>query len=144
MKVLLLVTLVASGICLTPSTRAEGGLKLSTDEARKSLHSVITQQMEAFRAGNYEAAYTYADETIKSAYSLEMFERMVQSGYAAIAHSVSATCGLTLDNGSDAVVSVRVQGSDEKTTEYQYRLHWNGKAWKISGVVASQSPALEV
>ena len=97
-----------------PTARADGDLKLSGAETRNTLHSIITQQLEAFRAGNYGVAYTYADEELKAVCSLQMFERMVQNGYPEIAHSVAANCGLTFDNGENAVVAVRVRGSDDK------------------------------
>jgi len=127
-----------------PTARADGDLKLSGAETRNALHSIITQQLEAFRAGNYGVAYTYADEELKAVCSLQMFERMVQNGYPEIAHSVAANCGLTFDNGENAVVAVRVRGSDDKWADYQYMLHWNGATWRISGVVLSQKPVLEV
>jgi hypothetical protein len=128
--------------------RADGAsrrdLKLSGAETRNALHSVITQQLDAFRAGNYGAAYTYADDELKAVCSLQMFQRMVQIGYPEIAHSVSANCGLTCDNGETAVVSVRVRGTDDKWVDYNYMLHWNGAIWRITGVAASEKPVLEV
>ena len=136
--------LIAWIACLSPSARADGDLKLSAVETRNTLHAIIHQQMEAFRSGNYRTAYTYADDAIKAVYSLQMFERMVQTGYPDIPHSVSANCGLTFDNGDDAVVSVRVRDANDKSADYEYLLHWNGTSWRISGVVISKKPALEV
>jgi hypothetical protein len=139
------VWLLIAWIAFTaPLARADGDLKLSGAETRNALHSIITQQLEAFRAGNYGAAYTYADDELKAVCSLQMFERMVQKGYPEIAHSVAANCGLTVDNGEDAVVSVRVRGSDDKWADYQYMLHWRGAKWRISGVVVCEKPVLEV
>jgi len=128
---------------VAPLAQADGDLKPSGAETRNTLHTVINQQMEAFRAGNYRTAYTFADDAIKAEYSLEMFEHMVQLGYPDIAHSTSAICGLCFDNGEDAVVSVRVHGADGKSGDYQYMLHWNGKTWRISGVAVSRVPAVE-
>ena len=136
--------LIAWIACTAPLARADGDLKLSGAETRNALHSIITQQLEAFRAGNYSAAYKYADDELKAVCSLQMFERMVQKGYPEIAHSVAVNCGLTLDNGETAVVAVRVRGLDDKWADYQYMLHWNGATWRIKGVVISQKPVLEV
>jgi len=136
--------LIAWIACAAPMARADGDLKLSGAETKNALHSIITQQLEAFRAGNYGAAYTYADDELKAVCPLKMFELMVQKGYPEIAHSVAANCGLTFDNGENAVVAVRVRGSDEKWADYQYMLHWNGATWRISGVVISEKPVLEV
>ena len=136
--------LIAWIACTAPLARADGDLKLSGAETRNALHSIITQQLDAFRAGNYTAAYKYADDELKAVCSLQMFERMVQKGYPEIAHSVAANCGLTFDNGEDAVVSVRVRGANDKWVDYQYLLHWRDAKWRISGVVVSQEPVLEV
>jgi hypothetical protein len=124
-------------------SRGADGLKPSAIETKDVLHTVITGQLAAFRAGDYAAAYMFADREIKSQLPLERFEQMVKLSYPAIAHSVLATFGLTFDNGAEAAVNVRVSGADESVT-YQYLLRRDGNTWRITGVVQLKDQTTEV
>jgi hypothetical protein len=123
---------------------AGDGLKPSEVKTKENLHAVISNQLAAFREDNYAAAYVFADPEFKMRMPLEHFERMVRVGYPIIAHSVSATFGLTLDNGDEAVVNVRVQGRDDETLSYQYMLRRDGETWRVSGVVLLKEQTTEV
>jgi hypothetical protein len=137
----LALVLLTIGSCLAWGAE---GMKPSEMKTREILHSVITDQLAAFRADNYAAAYVFADREIKQRMPLESFERMVKVGYPIIAHSVSAKFGLTFDNGDEAVVNVRVVGKDDETISYQYLLRRDGEAWRISGVVLLKEQTTEV
>ncbi len=120
------------------------GLKPSEMKTKDALHAVISGQLAAFRAGDYAAAYVFADKEIKSQFPLERFEQMVKTGYPVIAKSVSANFGLTFDNGDEAVVNVRVASADQKVIAYQYMLRRAGEAWRITGVVLLKDQTTEV
>src|SRR5882672_12837511 len=51
------------------------------------------QQLEAFRRGDFDTAYTFASAEIKEQFDRETFEQMVKGGYPEIARSTSATVG---------------------------------------------------
>jgi hypothetical protein len=120
------------------------GMKPSAMNTKEALHAVITGQLAAFRAGDYAAAYVFADPEIKAVMPVERFERMVKVGYPVIAHSVSAKFGLTFDNGDEAVVNVRVEGAHEEAITYQYMLRRDGEAWRITGVALLKDQTTEV
>lgn len=124
--------------------RGADGLKPSEMKTKETLHVVISGQLAAFRAGDYAAAYVFADAEIKRQFPLERFEQMVKTGYPTIAHSVSATFGLTFDNGDEAVVNVRVVGADGQPVAYQYLLRRAGEVWCITGVVPLENQTTEV
>lgn len=113
---------------------AEDGLKPSEMKTKDALHAVINGQLAAFRKDDYAGAYVFADSAIKNQFSLGTFERMVRTGFPAIAHSTSAKCGLSFDNGDEAVVNVRVFSADREPIDYQYSLRRDGEAWRITGV----------
>jgi hypothetical protein len=131
-------------ICWPLLASAGDGLKPSEMKTKDALHKVIANQLAAFRADNYEAAYAYADAAIKSQFPVEQFEQMVKRGYPEIAHSISATFGLTFDNGDEAVVNVRVIGADQQAVPYQYMLHRDGDSWRITGVALLKDQTTEV
>ncbi len=119
-------------------------MKASETKMKEAIQSVITQQLAAFRAGDFKAAYVFADQGLKDLYPLEMFEKMVKAGYPAIAQNVSGRCGLTFDNGDEAVVNVRVFGKGEESLDFQYMLRRDGEAWRITGVVLLKEQTTEV
>ena len=123
---------------------AGDGLKPSEDKTKEAMQKVISSQLEAFRADNYDAAYVFADLAIRRLYPVQMFERMVKRGYPMIAHSVSASFGLSLDNGDEATINVRITGPDHQAETYQYQLRLEGVNWKIMGVVPLKDHTTEV
>ncbi len=129
---------------LLPPALGEGGLVPSEIKMKAALQSVIAQQLEAIRAGDYAAAYVFADARIKSMYPVERFEQMVKSGFPIIAHSTSAKFGLTFDDGDNAVVNVRVFGAERQSLDYQYTLRRDGEAWRITGVSLLKDQTTEV
>jgi hypothetical protein len=119
-------------------------LKPSEMKTRDALHAVINAQLDAFRKDDYAGAYVFADGAIKNQFPLESFEHMVRTGYPAIAHSTSAKCGLSFDNGDEAVVNVRVFSANREPIDYQYTLHRDGQNWRITGVTLLKEHTTEV
>lgn len=125
-----LVVLLAA---MLPSPGQSADVAASAPEMKEILHSVIRQQLEAFRRNDYAAAYEFAAEGIRKQFPVDAFERMVRTGYPLIAQSTDVRFGLTLDNGDRAVVTVRVIAG-EKSTSYHYLLERSGSEWRIAGV----------
>ena len=119
-------------------------LKPSEMKTKDALHAVIDGQLAAFRKDDYAGAFVFADKVFKNQLSLEQFERMVKTGYPAIAHSTSARCGLSFDNGDEAVVNVRVFSEGRESVDYQYTLRRDGEAWHITGVTLLKDQTTEV
>jgi len=143
MKARRFLVIVLLAVCACMAWGADG-MKPSEMKTSENLHSVISGQLAAFRAGDYAAAYVFADRDIKAQFPLERFEQMVKTGYPIIAHSVSAKFGLTFDNGDEAVVNVRVTGPEDQAVTYQYLLRRNGDSWRITGVVLLKDQTTEV
>jgi hypothetical protein len=93
-------------------------------------------QLEAFRQGDFDRAYTYASVVIREQFGREAFERMVRLGYPQIA----APATVTLDgaerapNGS-VFLFLRVRGADGVAVEAVYEMVLEAGAWKVNGVV---------
>ncbi|BDA84541.1 DUF4864 domain-containing protein [Aureimonas sp. SA4125] len=68
-------------------------LPASADDAG-DIRAVITQQLQAFKTGDSDAAYSFAAPNIRRMFpSPEIFMSMVQSGYAPVFQSSNATFG---------------------------------------------------
>lgn len=128
-RALLPVLLAAFGSMATAAD-----LSPSAAPMKEKLHTIIRQQLDAFRKGDFAAAYKFAAKGIRDQFPVSEFETMVRKGYPIIATSTDAVFGITMDDGDRAVVSVRVIGKDKKSAAFQYLLERNGDEWCIAGV----------
>ncbi len=110
-------------------------LHLSAAVVQQELVRVINSQLSAFRKDDYAGAYTFADSALQAQVSPAVFEHMVKKGYPAIARSRSASFGVSLDNGDQAVVTVGILGPSGHLLQYHYLMHHEKDGWRISGVV---------
>jgi hypothetical protein len=110
-------------------------LRLSAQSVQQELVRVIDSQLSAFRKGDYAGAYAFADSALQAQVSPAVFEHVVKTGYPAIARSRSASFGVSLDNGTEAVVTVGVMSQSGHLLQYHYLMHHEPNGWRISGVV---------
>lgn len=110
-------------------------LRLSAGSVQQELARVIDSQLSAFRKGDYAGAYAFADSALQAQVSPAVFEHMVKTSYPAIARSRSASFGVSLDNGAEAIVTVGVMSQSGHLLQYHYLMHHEPGGWKISGVV---------
>ena len=143
---LLAALLLVAGLLLHPPVRlaAKEPPGNSTEAVKRDITAVVEDQLAAFRAGDWERAYSHAATPIREMFPLADFRRMVSTGYPLIAKSASADFGICLDNGSDAVVYVRVDDGAGRAGDYQYTLTKEKGAWRITGVSAASEKGSSV
>lgn len=107
----------------------------STAATRETLHAVIRSQLEAFRRGDFAAAYGFAAAGIRERFPIAAFTEMVKTSYPEIATNTAAVFGLAFDDGESAIVHVRVVAPGEVSRRFQYTLERADGAWRITGVV---------
>ena len=101
------------------------------------------KQLEAFRRGDFDTAYTFASAEIKEQFDRETFELMVKSGYPEIARSASASIvGSLLAPSGLVYLTLKIRGSNGKSIEALYELVLQDGQWKINGVTAKPDPGL--
>jgi hypothetical protein len=124
----LLLTLMA---VLAPSpVRAQ-----SDAAALAAVTAPVMSQLDAFRRGDFEAAYGYASEEIREQFDREAFERMVRSGYPEIARSASAQVAEARQVGDGHVhLLLRIQGANGRSIEAVYDMVREPAGWRINGV----------
>ena len=95
------------------------------------------KQLEAFRRGDFDAAYTFASAEIREQFDRETFELMVKGGYPEIARSASASIvGSVLAPNGLVYLTLKIRGSNGRSIEALYELVLQNGQWKINGVTA--------
>jgi hypothetical protein len=103
----------------------------------------IMKQLDAFRHGDYDAAYGYASADVKQVFDRPAFERMVKNGYPEIARSTFAVVAESeVAPDGHAYLRVKVRGANGNSIEAVYDMVWEGGRWRINGVVARPDPGL--
>lgn len=107
----------------------------------KSAAEPVVKQLEAFRRGDFDTAFTFASGMIKAQFDRQAFETMVRGGYPEIARSTFAAVTKTeLESPGLAYVTVKVRGVNGQAVEALYELIWE-EGWKINGVATRRDAA---
>lgn len=99
--------------------------------------SVITSQIEAFRAKDAPGAFQYAGSAFQRMFpSAEVFfDTIIRAGYAPIMDSRSHSFGRFLKVGDKAVLQeVKLVGNDQSLYEAFYQLTEEPNGWRVQGV----------
>ena len=118
---------------------AAAELEPSKPPVKAEITAVIEAQLAAFRAGDFDKAYTFAASPIREMFPLTEFQQMVKTGYPIIVTSVKAEFGICLDNGTEASVFVHVESKDGTSKDYQYGLVREPGGWRITGVTEPEA-----
>jgi len=95
----------------------------------------VMRQLEAFRRGDFEAAYGFASASIRELFDPAAFEQMVRGGYPEIARSVSATvAGAHVLSDTTVYLRVRIGGANGQMVEAVYEMVREAQGWRINGV----------
>jgi hypothetical protein len=111
--------------------------------APKEAAEPVMKQLEAFRRGDFDTAYTFASSDIKQQFDRSAFEQMVKNGYPEIARSTFANvAGSTMAPNGHAYLSIKIRGANGNSIEALYELVLENGQWKINGVSAKPDPGL--
>jgi hypothetical protein len=138
----LLVAVLLSGLALAPSVRADD--VGSAD--RSAIQSLITGQIQAFRADDSQGAWAYASPTIQGLFQTpDNFMAMVRNGYQPVYRPRSVTFGELMATPSGPVQKVYLTGPDGKgyVAVYDMQRQADG-TWKINGcqIVVDDAPSI--
>jgi len=120
-----------SALLVVPAARAE----LEPDVA--AARDAALAQLEAFRGGDFDRAYTYASREIRTQFDRVAFERMVRRGYPQIAAPASVTVdgAERITGGGGVFLFLRIRGADGSAVEAIYEMVSEPEGWKVNGVV---------
>ncbi|MBI3105597.1 MAG: DUF4864 domain-containing protein [Candidatus Rokubacteria bacterium] len=130
-----------AALALTAGLLGAGAVWAQAGRDTTAAAEPVMRQLEAFRSGDYDAAYAFASEEIRQMFDRAAFERMVKDGYPEIARSAWAVV-----SGSEAApdgrvyLVLRIRGVNGNGVAAVYEMVWDGSAWKINGVVTRPDP----
>ena len=110
---------------------------LAQDEAAlvRAATEPVMQQLEAFRRGDFDAAYGFASASIRELFDRGAFERMVRGGYPEIARSVSAAVAEAhVLSDTTVYIRMRIGGANGQAVEAVYEMVREERGWRINGV----------
>jgi hypothetical protein len=109
--------------------------------------SVITSQIEAFRAKDAPGAFQYAGAGFQVAFPTAeaFFSAIVGAGYAPIMESRSHSFGKFQKMGDKVVVQeVKLVGNDLSLYEAFYQLAEEENGWRVQGVQLLKQPGIGI
>ncbi len=111
--------------------------------APKEASEPVMKQLEAFRRGDFDTAYTFASSDIKQQFDRPAFEDMVKNGYPEIARSTLASIAAsTVAPNGHVYLQIKIRGANGNSIEALYELVLENGQWKINGVSAKPDPGL--
>ena len=111
--------------------------------APKEASEPVMKQLEAFRRGDFDTAYTFASSEIKELFDRPAFEHMVKIGYPEIARSTFASIAAsTVAPNGHVYLQIKIRGANGNSIEAIYDLVLENDQWKINGVSAKPDPGL--
>lgn len=107
------------------------------------IRSVITSQIEAFKADDFDTAFTFAAPSIQNMFRTpQNFGRMVSQGYPMVWRPAEVDyLDLRRENGG-IFQDVEITDSDGARHLLEYRMTETDGVWKISGVRILQAPGV--
>lgn len=133
--------LIVAVIGLTPAAADE----IDIDPA--DWQSVITGQIEAFRAGEDATALFYAGRRFRYSYAdpATFVAWIRSSGYGPIMDSLTHVFGAYNQVGSRAVLQlVRFDGSDLHSYEALYQVGLEPEGWRVHAVMLREVPGINI
>jgi hypothetical protein len=118
-----------------------------SDDAPAPWQTVITHQIQAFRAGDAPEAFYDAGRMFHAAFpdAFAFFTAIIGSGYAPIMESTSHSFGefrMTEDKG--VVQVVRLVGKSQELYEAWYQLKEEDGEWRVQGVMLQKAAGIGV
>ena len=125
---------VAASLCVTVLLAT--ALAAQPDPDVEAAGRVVMQQLDAFRRGDFDAAFAFASATIHEQFDRGRFEQMVRGGYPEIARSVSAVIdGSKRGDTGQVYLFLSIHGDNGNVVEAVYELVNEQGAWRVNGVV---------
>ena len=109
----------------------------------QDIEGVISSQIEAFKADDFEEAFTFAAPSIRQIFRTpENFGVMVRRGYPMVWRPAEVTFLDLRSEGGVTVQTVRIEDAQGAVHYLAYSMMETGDGWKISGVQILQAPGV--
>ncbi len=116
------------------------GAPVRADPASDAIQSVISGQIEAFRADDFETAFSFASPSIRSMFGDAVtFGTMVRNGYPMVWRPADVRFSGLTAQGDGMVQNVLVTDQAGVLHVLQYEMTPGPSGWLINGVSSSRS-----
>jgi len=117
------------------------GFAPKADAQNVDIEATITAQIEAFKADDFDQAFTYASPTIQGLFQTpENFGRMVRGGYPMVWRPSEVTYLELKETGGFQFQRVLITDADGAVHLLEYQMVELNGAWKINGVRLLANP----
>ncbi|TNF57206.1 MAG: DUF4864 domain-containing protein [Rhodobacteraceae bacterium] len=107
----------------------------------KEIEATITAQIEAFKADDFERAFTYASPNIRRLFQTpDNFGRMVRGGYPMVWRPAEVTYLDLAEAGGYLVQRVQIRDAQGALHFLEYQMIEVDGAWRINGVRLLKAP----
>lgn len=105
------------------------------------IQSTITAQIEAFRADDFDRAFTYASPTIQGIFGTSgNFERMVTQGYPMVVDPLAVEMGELREVAGNLWQRVRITDQAGRDWLLEYQMVEQPEGWRINAVEMARAP----
>lgn len=108
-----------------------------------AIQGVISSQIEAFRADDFDAAFGFASPTIRGMFGTpERFGRMVREGYPMVHRPETLRFGALREQRGRLWQRVIVTDASGRMHLLDYNMLQTDSGWRINGVVLVPAPGV--
>jgi hypothetical protein len=126
---------VLIGVLLVGLAIGPGGPRAQTADA--DIRAIISSQIEAFKADDFETAFSFASPTLRQMFgNPQRFGAMVQTGYPMVWRPAQVQFSRLETRGGRTVQSVIVTDGAGALHVLDYEMVAGDDGWRINGVMA--------
>lgn len=121
------------------------GLSLPVSAQDDPITKVISDQIAAFQADDFEAAFTYASPNIKRIFGTpERFGQMVRDGYPMVHRPSAVTMLEQTTRGGQVIQRVMMRDATGRLHFVAYSMVDTPEGWQVNGVQLLRAPEVGV
>jgi hypothetical protein len=102
--------------------------------AARELYSIVSRQLTAFRAADFDGAYRQAAAGVQQKFSRAQFELMIRRDFSPMTEAEHVEFGAVTAAGGSAMVQVFLRAPDGVVRGFLYSFTAENGGWKIDGV----------
>lgn len=120
-------------------------LPFTAQAEEDAIKRVITQQLDAFLADDFETAFTYASPSIKRLFgSVQRFEQMVRDSYTTVHRPAEVTLLDQRSQSGRTEQRVMIRDQLGRLHMLSYQMVETPEGWQINGVALLRAPEVGV
>ncbi|WP_380053727.1 DUF4864 domain-containing protein [Falsihalocynthiibacter sp. SS001] len=128
--------LLVGALCLALSPLAAVAQTGDKDGPVGALENTVLSQIEAFRAGDFEAAFEFSSDGIRKYFgSHETFKAMVSNGYSMVVDPEEVTFLNNRPEGRAVWLKVLIRSKNGEAHVLDYQMVPDREGWKINAVL---------